>query len=456
MMNDDAILLRRYVVEGSECAFAELVNRKAGLVYSAALRQVDGDTLLAQDVAQTVFIDLARKARPLAERPELTSWLHTSTRFAALKAVRERCRRQIREWEAQAMQDIERDSGRDAEWEQVRPLIDEAVGELPETDRSALLLRYFEGQSFAAIGTKLGLAENSARMRAERALDKLRVVLAGKGVASTAIALGLALPAHAAAAAPAGLATKLALGALAQGALLGCGAGALAKVSKLSVLSKAPTPAFAVASAGVLGMAALPAAEPAGSAFYVYLGCFGLGLLFTLLSAVLGHAFGGHGDLGHGDAHWDGHAHGHAEGGGGAGDMPGFAPLSPTTIASFITGFGGFGMIFHSMEATRSVWISAPLAALGALAVAAGVFWLFSLIFRRTQGSSEGRVADLVGQAATVITPIATDGVGEIAYVQGGSRYSAPARSEAGAVLANGATVRITRVIGTQFYVTAP
>jgi membrane protein implicated in regulation of membrane protease activity len=188
-------------------------------------------------------------------------------------------------------------------------------------------------------------------------------------------------------------------------------------------------------------------------AFYIYLGCLGVGLLFTLVSAVAGHAFGGHGDLGHDGDMGGGHAQGHAEGGGGAGDMPGFAALSPTTIAAFVTAFGCFGLIFNSIESTHSAWISAPLAALGAFLVAAGVFWFFAAVFRKTQGSSEGRVAELQGQAATVITPIAADGVGEIAYVQGGTRYSAPARSEGGMAFAGGATVKIIRVVGAQFYV---
>jgi len=83
------------------------------------------------------------------------------------------------------------------------------------------------------------------------------------------------------------------------------------------------------------------------------------------------------------------------------------------------------------------------------------VFFIFRMIFRRTQASSEGRVADLVGASATIITPIAPGGVGEIAYVQSGTRYSAPARTEGGATLPNGATVRITRIVGTQFYVAA-
>jgi len=215
-----------------------------------------------------------------------------------------------------------------------------------------------------------------------------------------------------------------------------------------------PPGLIALASAGAVGFAATAGDDQDGATvFFVYSVCFGVGLLFTLVSAIAGHAFGGHGDVGH-DA--GGHAQGHAEGGDNPSDMPGFARLSPTTITSFVTSFGGLGMIFSQLDATRSVWISGPLAAAGGLAIAAGVFWLFRTIFQKTQASSEGRVADLAGLEATVITPITADHVGEIAYVQLGSRYSAPARAEAGATFANGATVRITRVVGTQFYVAAP
>jgi membrane protein implicated in regulation of membrane protease activity len=185
-------------------------------------------------------------------------------------------------------------------------------------------------------------------------------------------------------------------------------------------------------------------------AFQVYTICFGVGLLFTLVSALTAHLFDGHGGAGHDS---DGGAHGHAEAGAAGSDMPGFSPLSPTTLATFITAFGGVGMICSSWNATRSVWISAPLAVGGGFLIAVAVFWMFRTIFKRTQGSSEGRVAELTGLNATVITPIAPGAVGEIAHVQGGSRYSAPARTEDGAAFANGATVKITRIVGTQFYV---
>jgi membrane protein implicated in regulation of membrane protease activity len=184
-------------------------------------------------------------------------------------------------------------------------------------------------------------------------------------------------------------------------------------------------------------------------AFSIYLVCFGVGLLFTIVSALTSHVFGSHDAAGDASG---GHAPGHAEVGGGAGDMPGFAPLSPTTIATFITAFGGFGMALTKFEPTSSPWISGPIAALGALGVACLVFLLFRAVFTKTQGSSEGRISELAGTFATVITPIPADGVGEIAYVQGGTRYSAPARSEGGAIV-NGATVKIVRIVGTQFYV---
>jgi len=187
--------------------------------------------------------------------------------------------------------------------------------------------------------------------------------------------------------------------------------------------------------------------------FVVYLICFGVGLLFTIISAFMAEVFGGHdASAGGAEGHAEG-AGGHAEAGFDTHDMPGFSPLSPTTIASFITAFGGFGMILSRIDATRSVFINAPLAALGGFGVAASVFLLFRGVFRRTQSSSESKVSQLIGTTATVVTPIAPGGVGEIAYVHGGTRYTAPARSEDDSPFANGQTVRITRIVGTSFYV---
>jgi membrane-bound ClpP family serine protease len=183
----------------------------------------------------------------------------------------------------------------------------------------------------------------------------------------------------------------------------------------------------------------------------LYAICLSVGLIFTITSAIAGHFFGG------GDSHPgpDVGTGGHAEAGFDHTGMPGISFFSPTVLASFITAFGAFGLIFTRIPATNSVWISAPLAALGGAAVAGGVFLMFNAMFKSTQSSSESRQSTLVGLAASIITPIPENGVGEIAYVQGGTRYTAPAREDKGRPVANGRAVKICRIVGNQFYVQA-
>ena len=204
-MMEDAELLRRYAANRTEDDFAELVRRHVNLVYSAALRQVNGDAHLAQDVTQLVFADLARKAASVASHRVLAGWLFTSTRFAAAKAVRGEWRRHARETEAHLMQELTRDPAAQLDWARVRPVLDDVIGELGDADREAILLRFFEGCDFAGIGAKLSVNDNAARMRVERALDKLRALLERRGVTSTTAALAVALANQAVVAAPAGL-----------------------------------------------------------------------------------------------------------------------------------------------------------------------------------------------------------------------------------------------------------
>jgi len=180
----------------------------------------------------------------------------------------------------------------------------------------------------------------------------------------------------------------------------------------------------------------------------IYLICLGVGFVFTLFSALFGHIFG-HG--GH-DGHVDGSG-GHVEAGADASDMPGVSAFSPAVIASFVTAFGGLGVIFSQIPATRTVWISAPLAILGGFLIALGVLSLLRTLFNKTQSSSESKVGSLVGQVATILTPIPENGVGEIVYVQAGTRYTAPARAENGLPIIAGRSVKITRTVGSQFYV---
>jgi len=251
-MNDDTELLRRYAMGGDEEAFAELVQRHVNLVYSAALRQVHGDVHLAADATQLVFSDLARKAQALAGHRVLAGWLFTSTRFATAKLVRGERRRQAREHEAHLMHEFMHDdpSAR-LDWERVRPVLDEVLGELSDADREAILLRYFEGRDFAGVGARLHVADNTARMRVERALEKLRARLERRGVTSTGAALAVALASQAVVAAPAGLAANI-IGVALAGGVVGAAAGGASAVATFMSMTKLQlglTSALAVAGA---------------------------------------------------------------------------------------------------------------------------------------------------------------------------------------------------------------
>ncbi|MFO1449384.1 MAG: TonB family protein [Opitutaceae bacterium] len=224
-MTDDAHLLRDHLDHPTGGAFTELVNRHLNVVYSAALRQVNGDVHLARDVTQLVFTDLARKAATLTDRSSLTGWLFVSTRFIAANRVRGERRRQLREQEAHLMSENESATLNEADWGRVRSVLDSALGDLRETDRDAILLRFFEGRSIADLAARFELNENTARMRIERALEKLRRQLARRGVTSTTSALALALANQAVIAAPPGLAATVAQTALAGAALAATGTG---------------------------------------------------------------------------------------------------------------------------------------------------------------------------------------------------------------------------------------
>jgi membrane protein implicated in regulation of membrane protease activity len=180
----------------------------------------------------------------------------------------------------------------------------------------------------------------------------------------------------------------------------------------------------------------------------IYLICLVAGLVFTFITVIAGHFFGS------GEAHVEGSA-GHAEAGADSSDLPGMSIFSPTVLATFITAFGGFGLIFTDFPPTARPAISAPLSVICAAIVAGILYKFLSFVFGHTQGSSESHIARIGGTSASVVSPIPENGVGEIAYVVGGTRYTAPARMENGAAIGNGKLVKITRVVGTQFYVEA-
>ncbi|MGO8700407.1 MAG: RNA polymerase sigma factor [Limisphaerales bacterium] len=207
-------LLRRYAADGSEPAFTELVRQHIDLVYSAALRQVNGDASAAQDVTQEVFTDLAHKASRLAGHASLTGWLYTSVRFQAAKARRAELRRQASEHASLAMNELLQTPDMPTAWLELRPVLDDVMHELNETDREAVLLRYFERKPLAEVGARLGLSENAARMRVDRALEKLRAKLSKRGITSTAAALAPMLAERAVDAAPVPLVAKVSKSAL--------------------------------------------------------------------------------------------------------------------------------------------------------------------------------------------------------------------------------------------------
>lgn len=215
-MTDTRQLLTDYLASGSETAFRELVASYVDLVYSAAIRLVNGDAHLAEDVAQTVFADLAKLARTLPKEVMLGGWLHRHTCFVASKVLRSERRRQERERQAVEMNTLEDHSA--ANLASLTPVLDEAVNQLNAEDRAAILLRFFEQKDFRSVGESLGSTEEAARKRVDRALEKLQGLLKLRGVTLSGTALATALAAHSVSAAPVGLAVTASSFALASAA----------------------------------------------------------------------------------------------------------------------------------------------------------------------------------------------------------------------------------------------
>jgi RNA polymerase sigma factor (sigma-70 family) len=242
-MSPDAELLRRYSRQHDERAFAEVVQRHLGLVYAAALRRTGCRVHLAEDISEKVFIELARRAGQLDGHPALVGWLYRCTRNAAIDVMRAE---QSRQRSAQAFATMPDTAPTDSpvDWERLRPVLDEAMDQLKERDREVMLLRFFQGLTFNEIGARLELSENAARMRTERALDKLRGYLGRRGVTSTTAALGLLLTNQTFAQAPIALVTSVTTTALAAGP-----AGAIATFFTSLLLNKSAVAVIGAACA---------------------------------------------------------------------------------------------------------------------------------------------------------------------------------------------------------------
>ena len=210
MSASDLELLRAFARDQSQDAFTTLVQRHVNLVYSAAFRQVRC-AQLAEEVTQSVFTDLARSAARLKPGTVLTAWLYEVTRRTGINMVRGEVRRQIREQIASEMNVM---SATNNDWSHIEPLLDEAMHALDETDRAALLLRYFENKSLREVGAALGASDDAAQKRVSRALEKLRQQLARRGIQTSAAALSVVITANALQAAPLGLAAAVSSAAL--------------------------------------------------------------------------------------------------------------------------------------------------------------------------------------------------------------------------------------------------
>ncbi|MBI5383610.1 MAG: sigma-70 family RNA polymerase sigma factor [Verrucomicrobia bacterium] len=251
MSDTDLELLKRYARDRAEDTFAEIVRRHLALVYSAALRQVRSPQL-AEEVAQSAFADLARNAHRLAPDTILTAWLYQVTRRTAIDVVRREARRQLREQIATEMNALNASgTGVPSVWNDIEPLLDEAMHALDETDRAAVLLRYFEHKSAREMAQTLGISDDAAQKRVSRAVERLREFFAKHGVTTSASGLVVAISANAVQAAPAGLAITISTAATLAGVTIAATATATAtKAIAMTTLQKTLIAAALAASVG--------------------------------------------------------------------------------------------------------------------------------------------------------------------------------------------------------------
>lgn len=247
---DDSDLLRQFLDQRSDAAFAALVRNHIDLVYSAARRQMR-EPAAAEDVTQQVFILLARKANTIRSGESVTGWLLVTTRFVAINALRAEARRRRHEREAAAMKQQAQNEGGEPAWEDISSLLDDGVAKLRREDRDALALRYFQGRSISDVGAAMGISTAAAQKRVSRAVAKLRERLVARGVAVSSDGLTSMLTVNAIVLAPAAL-TASATSAASAVAASATGSSLTAGKGVVALMAMAKTKVIAAAVCGVL------------------------------------------------------------------------------------------------------------------------------------------------------------------------------------------------------------
>jgi len=242
---NDMDLVREYADRNSERAFAELVHRHVNLVYSVALRF----TGHAQDVTQAIFIIFAQKAGSLHAKTILTGWLYETTRFTAMRFMRTKASRQLREQEA--YMSTLNDSNSECVWRQLAPLLEEAMGRLSEKERTLVVLRFFDNKSAAETATLFGIQEWAAHKRVERAMEKLRRFFMKRGVTVPVTAMTTAISVNSVQTAPIALAKTATIVALAKGATVSVSTSILIK-GTLKIMAWTKAKAVAIAAVVVI------------------------------------------------------------------------------------------------------------------------------------------------------------------------------------------------------------
>ena len=252
----DGELLRHYIRDGCESAFSHLGRRYAGLVYSSCLRELH-DAALAEDAAQTTFLLLAQNAASLTHYRSLAGWLFNTARLVSQNLRRQELRRKIyEERAAQNMSGVQKQETENRLWEMIEPHINDALAELKPADQEAILIRFFEGKSLAETGSRLGVAENTARMRVRRALERIRLHLRKVGIVAPIAILSLILTEHGAQAATATVYEAIERIAVSEsGVISGVAAGQAAPAS-VSSLTKGAIQIMAIMTTKKIGIGA--------------------------------------------------------------------------------------------------------------------------------------------------------------------------------------------------------